>query len=462
MELQAIEIENFRSIEKLYMPIKKLGDSSYTFGLIGINEAGKSSILKAITLESFVTGMNRKDFGFDSKNIHVHLHYQFNKEEQKILRATVLEHEKDIEKTKLEFDKVIQTIELNLDNSESIHYYSYKPIDDYNNEVEDFLRNQLDLWQIRPVFWTSEPRYLISGPINLTQFAASPSAISIPLTNCFYLAGILDIPGRISQCADDSTEVEHLQNQLGDAVTEHISKVWPNHPIRITFQIVDGYIHFHVRDIGSKSKAKTADQRSDGFKQFVSFLLTVSAQAKNGELANTILLLDEPETHLHPQAQEFLLQELIKITQNRKGNIVLFATHSNYMIDKNDLSRNFKVEKSNDRTVIHQFDSSLSSFASVNYEVFGIATSDYHNELFGKIQEREGIYLEKEFDDYLESKGIKKNLEYTRINKDKTEKKYKVTLPTKVRNLIHHPENKKNTIEKNDLINSIEILRKLF
>src|SRR5690606_22502428 len=119
----------------------------------------------------------------------------------------------------------------------------------------------------------------------------------------------------------------------------------PNHPIKITFKIMDGHINFHVKDIDSKGKAQTSDMRSDGFKQFVSFLLTIAAENKNEELKNTILLLDEPETHLQPKAQEYLLTQLIGITNNNKNNIVFFATHSNYMIDKKDLGKYYRIEK---------------------------------------------------------------------------------------------------------------------
>jgi predicted ATP-dependent endonuclease of OLD family len=188
---------------------------------------------------------------------------------------------------------------------------------------------------------------MIPITLNLAQFAVTPDTISIPLKNCFALAGIVgaDAIKRKVAVIAESTEREQLENELGESVTVHINTAWPKHPIKITFSISDGLINFHVHDLNTKGKAKTADQRSDGFRQFVSFLLTISAQNRNDELSNSILLLDEPETHLHPQAQEDLLRELVKITQNKRNNIVFFATHSNHMIDKGDLSRNYKVFK---------------------------------------------------------------------------------------------------------------------
>jgi hypothetical protein len=42
MLLKSIQISNYRSIEDIEFDIEKLNDNSYTYGLIGINEAGKS------------------------------------------------------------------------------------------------------------------------------------------------------------------------------------------------------------------------------------------------------------------------------------------------------------------------------------------------------------------------------------------------------------------------------------
>jgi len=51
MILKKITIHNYKSIEKLYFKISQLNDETYTYGLIGVNEAGKSTILKAIALK---------------------------------------------------------------------------------------------------------------------------------------------------------------------------------------------------------------------------------------------------------------------------------------------------------------------------------------------------------------------------------------------------------------------------
>ena len=91
-------------------------------------------------------------------------------------------------------------------------------------------------------------------------------------------------------------------------------------------------------------------ERSQGCQTFISFLLTIGAEAKHGVIKNTLLLLDEPETHLHPSGVRFMLQELISAARN--GNNVVFATHSIFMIDSEKYERHVIVKKSMEQTDI--------------------------------------------------------------------------------------------------------------
>jgi gamma-glutamyl-gamma-aminobutyrate hydrolase PuuD len=115
------------------------------------------------------------------------------------------------------------------------------------------------------------------------------------------------------------------------------------------------------------------------------------------------------------------------------------------MIDRDDIDRCYKIEKvKNSYTTISEISGSVSSYAEVNYDVFGISSSDYHNELYGIIQEKSGKYNIDDFDSYLELQKIGKDKDYKKLKKDGTIENQKVTLPTYIRNVIHHPENNNN------------------
>lgn len=79
--------------------------------------------------------------------------------------------------------------------------------------------------------------------------------------------------------------------------------------------------------------------------------MTIGAEAKKGVIQETILLLDEPENHLHPSGVRFMLEELKNISKN---NLVIYATHSSQMIDKGDYSNHLIAKKVKDKTIITQ------------------------------------------------------------------------------------------------------------
>lgn len=507
MRLQEITIENYRSIKKVSIDIAEREDSSFAYGFIGINEAGKSSILKAIGLkDGLVDSLGTKlplanDFRVKGSEITVTYRYKISQKENKDLYE-ILSKEKvaaepeqvpdaataepteqqveavqevnpqeDIEKTKSKLPNV-----LNVDYMISFSKAGDEPaytvsIYDSDQEIEvsnkDAFGEAFSDTVHKTIFWTAEDRYLISEPISIEQFTADAN-FSIPLRNCFRLAAIQEneITQKLTEAQSDSTECEYLEKELGEKVTEHIKSAWPNHPIEITFKIMDGHINFHVKDVGAKGKAQTSSMRSDGFKQFVSFLLTVAAENRNEELQNAILLLDEPETHLHPKAQEYLLTQLVNITNSGKNNLVFFATHSNYMIDKKDLGRYYRVEKNKDensseQTEVKPFDSKQTTYAEVSYRVFDVLDEQYHNEMYDKLRDafiEEKNSQEKDETKHIDSLGInpfdeqyfsqvKKLQKNSKDTSKPSNKNAKVTLPTFVRNCIHYPANKKSDFE---------------
>ena len=165
---------------------------------------------------------------------------------------------------------------------------------------------------------------------------------------------------------------------------------------------------------------------------------------------------------MHPLAQEYLLNELIKITNNDRDNIAIFATHSNYMIDKEDLSRNLRIAKDEEKdTIVCRFDKKQSTYASVSYEVFSVLSRDFHTELYGRLHDR---YQDEDLADIKRSgqKNFDEGLFHQKLNLPKY-KPFKgtpkqVTLPTYVRNCIHHPENGDKFTEA-ELKESIDLMK---
>jgi hypothetical protein len=151
------------------------------------------------------------------------------------------------------------------------------------------------------IFWESSDAYLINQSINLDQFKSNPS-ISIPLRNIFYLLGSEEDRVRvIDQIKNDSQERNELEERLSEKVTKHINTVWPEHKVSLEVSIEkDMTCEISVSDKDSPHQKFRMEQRSDGFKQFISILLSLSVEHRADVLKNKIILLDEPERSLHP------------------------------------------------------------------------------------------------------------------------------------------------------------------
>src|SRR3989338_398831 len=99
MKLTSLTIKSFRSIEDETFDIAEV-DGTHTFTLIGINESGKSSFLKAVSLvdNDDEKVIFPKDFFEEDEIVSVTLNYQLELPDEKELKNALIEKgfEKDI------------------------------------------------------------------------------------------------------------------------------------------------------------------------------------------------------------------------------------------------------------------------------------------------------------------------------------------------------------------------------
>jgi predicted ATPase len=194
------------------------------------------------------------------------------------------------------------------------------------------------------VYWNYSEKNNLPAQINLTNFAADPASC-LPLKHMFELAGIVDIPSEIDRKKTQSVHaLRNLLDRISMQTTAYIRQVWdePEYKdVKIELAPNGDNIDASVMD---KTTRYDFAKRSDGFKRFISFLLMISTKVKTNTLANTVLLIDEPEVGLHPSGARHLLNELVKISST---NQVVFSTHSIFMIDRDDIGRHLIVKKTN-------------------------------------------------------------------------------------------------------------------
>ncbi|SCW82633.1 AAA family ATPase [Mucilaginibacter sp. NFR10] len=196
------------------------------------------------------------------------------------------------------------------------------------------------------MYWQYDEANLLPASINIDAFASDPD-ICLPLKNLFKIAGIINITEDIINAqSGNRNKLRNLLDRVADHATKHFKSVWKEYDYISFFLSPNG----SEIDAGIKEKNTfSLNQRSDGFKRFVTFLLSLSVNAKNKDLSNTVIVIDEPDIGLHPSGVRSLRDELITISDN---NVVVASTHSIFLIDKHNISRHYIVKKVDEVTEI--------------------------------------------------------------------------------------------------------------
>ena len=98
-------------------------------------------------------------------------------------------------------------------------------------------------------------------------------------------------------------------------------------------------------------------------------MLLISTKFDTGQYIDTpLILIDEPETGLHPSSAKDLKDKLIELGQK---NAIVYATHSISMIDTENIKSNLIVSKNNENTTIKEAEEDGTSPAENVYQAIG-------------------------------------------------------------------------------------------
>jgi len=262
---------------------------------------------------------------------------------------------------------------------------------------------------------------------------------------------------------------EIAQKGAGDKIANDLAQFFDNEEYKkIGIDLLD-LLHpytnafFALREENSIQQILTRDLGS-GIEMILTLLLLKSIAGESK--GSIIYLIDEPELHLHPKAQEKLIQLLLDESKNKQ---IILTTHSPYFF-KSALANNIGViiPKRNGEGALELTDANASdwgifpwspTWGEVNFKAYDMPTIEYHNELYGYLQEITGIHSIPQLDDFLTTKGIARDKHWIRLQNGNPQPPSTITLPSYIRNSIHHPENTHNiAFTESELIDSIETL----
>lgn len=187
------------------------------------------------------------------------------------------------------------------------------------------------------------------------------------------------------------------------------------------------------------------EMQGSGYEMIFSFIYAFCLANQSGK--QLIMLIDEPELHLHPAILDIFVKLLLEYSKNSQ---IIMSTHSPLLIKQLFSRANINVKilvRTNGIVGLEKMNSLVLPYISaneINYLAFGLATDEYHNELYGYIQEVCQAYTAEQFDKLLETKGVSRSKTWKKKQNDGRVVDQQVSLQTYIRHSIHHPENKLN------------------
>ncbi len=384
MELSRIIIKNFRSIKDATI----LFDQNCLV-LLGKNEAGKSNVLKAVASifgkytitnkdkrkkidnekidEYSVTGV----FKLSDEDIFV-VANRFNAKYTNTENITFKNGGTLTDFVKVIFSEFLICIDVKESETPRFEYWEYEKKDfdltnkiflsgnaivieetgsvelDLEIEIFEIIKSLYSEKQYKCHYWQYTENYLLPSRITINSFIANPSTCQA-LENIFTLCKRENINQEFADALSQDGDYANLLEQISKTVTTTFGKIWKDFK-GTAIQLQPDGTEIIIKVV---NKAKYSfEDRSDGFKKFISILLMLSTQSRSNKICeNDIILIDEPDQSLYPTSATYLRDELFEISRKSK---IIYSTHSTYMIDSNCLERHIVVEKNNDITILHK------------------------------------------------------------------------------------------------------------
>jgi putative ATP-dependent endonuclease of OLD family len=353
IKLQELFVKNFKSIKEENF---KLSDFT---ALIGYNNGGKSNILDSAFWLLKKSSLRDKDF--NNKEEPVIVEGLITGITENFLEKLVAKHRNSILPFVIDEKLEIQRIQ-NIPNESSTKIkLNIKSIND----------DGVAEWKPNPTGIDNAINFLFPEPIHI-------KAMDDAMKDVSNSSGSSTIGKLINEI------IEPIQEKYGGEVEkamDEIKKIFDadgenrapeliafddqaNRKLETLFPSVSIKLHIPTPELKEVFKSGTIkiyeDGNTDGIdisslgtgaqRSIQMALIRQLAEVKKGEeeeLTRTLLLIDEPELYLHPQAIEQVRVALKELA--REGYQVLFSTHSPIMVTAEDVNSAILIRKTNDK-----------------------------------------------------------------------------------------------------------------
>lgn len=337
-KIQSITIENFRSIGENPITIKFPNDTPLI--LIGENNAGKSNILKCIDLmfgEWFPKSKDFEDHDFHGRNP--------SSGTKIIISVDVVNFNGSYsQKSSIPCGGFL----LEAHKGKQNYYAAFNQTNDEKNTyVSNELRNELS-------------SVLVNVEQNLSYQLSYSSKFTLlsKVTKAFHDRLVSDqqrvdklkiIYDQMLNIFNEVEEFSEFKENMSSIAGEMITNM--SHGLDLDFSAYDPSNYFKSLKVNPQENGntRTFDEIGSGQQQILA-LSFAHAYAKSFKGNGLILLLDEPESHLHPLAQKWLARTIFDMATD--GLQIVITTHSPYFIDLSYLAGINLIRKNEDGTDI--------------------------------------------------------------------------------------------------------------
>lgn len=347
-----IEVKNFKSIYN-----EEFNLSSYT-PLIGYNNAGKSNIIQALKWFVRPYTLRQSDFFETSEKVEVIGVIEGITEDilSKLTPTNALKIRKYLHFEKLVFKRIQQTPNCS--------------VKDIKLEVLDYGFGYVpDEWKLNPTGLPNAIKELFPDIIEIGAMEDANgdtgkykkgntigkliSEIMKPIEENYKEEINNKLLKGISQKfnIDGNKRLKELK-KFDTEATQSLNAFFPGISIKVDIPTpsIKGLLESGQLKVVENDDARGLDEYGHGTQRSVQMALIkyLSDIQKNNKFTTTLLLIDEPELYLHPQAVEQVRLSLKSLA--KYGYQVIFSTHSPHMIVSKDILNTLIVQKSNKKT----------------------------------------------------------------------------------------------------------------
>ena len=239
-------------------------------------------------------------------------------------------------------------------------------------ELYDFFENKILSFSKnaslpKTLFWKYDESTILPSEVSIISFSSNPR-FNLPLYYIFKLSNIDNIYTQYKECKEMSeTAFQNILDEVSKNLNKYLKKVWKSMS-NVNIQLDEYVDKIRIRIVDAKNKYVLQD-RSDGFKRLITCMIMLSIKNENNLLNNNLILIDEPNSQIDIPGQKYLMSELIKIGKN---NYVFYSTHSDSMIDTNNIERHYIVSKENESTTIEIATEENYDNAAALYQALGM------------------------------------------------------------------------------------------